>query len=138
MNKLAAVNGLTTASEQPAFRASHYVCLKNGHSARKGPPLLPSDINQNHTYGIPGTHRNAEQIRTGGPFDPPVKPLIQNQYAADWKKMNHARAHVFDTRSQYIPPRGTRASRGHMAGSTLLRQHLSGVKKYCLLRGILT
>lgn len=126
MNKLAASRGLTTAAQQPSFRSTHSVCLKKGEAVRRPTPLLPSDINPAHVYGMPGTHRTAEQMRVAGPYDPPMKPLVQNQYGGEWMRMNESRASHFDEHSHYIVPRSTRATRGHMHGATLSHMRTSG------------
>ena len=125
MNKSAAMHGLTTAKEQHAFRAAHPRALKSGEAVRKPPPPLPSDLDATFTYGMPGTHRTAEQMRNAGPSDPPTKPLVQNQYAHAWVAMNAQRAAAFDRSSTYIPPRATRATRGHSQGAaqSLARTH---------------
>lgn len=125
MNKKAAISGLTTAAQQHPFRKDNPICLKAGEAVKKPPPPLPSDLDPTFTYGMPGTYRSAEQMRNGGPSDPPTKPLIQNQYAAGWVKMNALRAAEFDHNSTYIPPRATMATKGHRQGAqqSLARTH---------------
>lgn len=105
MNKLAAVRGLTTASSQKPFRRQNPIFLKKGEAVKRPPPPLPSDTDSAHVYGMPGTYRSAEQIRSAGPVDPPMKPLIQSQYTEAWMKMNNSRLHEFDRRRNYIAPK---------------------------------
>jgi hypothetical protein len=123
MNKLAAMEGLTVASEQHAFRQKHPICLKHGEAVKKPPPPLPSDLDSAFVYGMPATHRTAEQVRNAGKFDPPTKALIQGQFMNSWVEMNTQRANEFDKRRIYIPPRGTVATLGHAEGakSSLMR-----------------
>jgi Domain of unknown function (DUF4483) len=129
MNKLAAVSGVTHAREQHAFRAAHPARLRSGDAVHKAPPPVPSDTDPAFTYGMPGTHRSAEQVRNAGPSDPPTKPLIQNQYANAWIKMNAVRAATFDSHSGYIPPRGTAATAGHRAGAALSLRRAHGAQQ---------
>lgn len=104
MNKHAAMKGLTTAPQQHPFRMEHPACLKNGEAVKKPVPLLPSDKDSDHIYGMPGTYRSAEQVRHAGSSDPPMKPLIQSQFSNAWITMNQTRAHQFDKRKAYITP----------------------------------
>jgi Domain of unknown function (DUF4483) len=115
MNKKAAVRGLTTAASQKPFRQQNPVVLKKGEAVKRPAPLLPSDVNPSHTYGTPGTYRSAEQIRSAGAVDPPMKPLIQSQYTEAWVKMNNARAHEFDRRRHYIAPKQSAAAQAAKA-----------------------
>lgn len=110
MNKHAAIRGLTTAPQQHKFRVDHPACLKNGEAVKRPAPLLPSDKNTEHVYGMPGTYRTAEQVRSAGSTDPPMKPLIQSQFSNSWVMMNNARSHQFDKRKAYIAPK--RATHG--------------------------
>lgn len=110
MNKHAAIKGLTSAPQQHRFRMDHPACLKNGEAVKKPAPLLPSDIDTEHVYGIPGTYRTAEQVRNAGSTDPSMKPLIQSQFSSTWISMNQARAHEFDKRKAYITPKRTKSS----------------------------
>jgi hypothetical protein len=126
MNKLAAIHGLTKASEQHGFRKAHPKSLKSGEAVKKPPPPLPSDLDPAFTYGMPGTHRSAEQIRNAGPTEPLFKPLVQYQYADTWVHMNAVRAAEFDRRSTYIPPRGTKATQGHKSGTVHLLSRSQG------------
>jgi hypothetical protein len=126
MNKLAAIGGITKASQLHAFRKAHPMSLCSGEAVRKPTPPLPSDVDPTFTYGMPGTHRTAEQVRSAGPSDPPTKPLIQNQYATTWVKMNALRAAEFEARRNYIPPRGTTATLGHRLGAMLAMQRAHG------------
>lgn len=109
MNKHAAIKGLTSAPQQHQFRTDHPACLKNGEAVKKPAPLLPSDIDTEHVYGMPGTHRTAEQVRNAGRTDPSMKPLIQSQFSNTWIAMNEARAHEFDKRKAYIAPKRTKS-----------------------------
>jgi hypothetical protein len=136
MNKLAAVHGLTKASEQHAFRKAHPVSLKSGQAVEKSPPPLPSDLDPAYTYGMPGTHRSAEQIRNAGQTEPFFKPLVQNQYANAWIQMNALRAADFDRRTTYIPPRGTKATKGHNAGTNESLSRIHGVCQASIKRPV--
>jgi hypothetical protein len=68
------------------------------------------------------------QVRNAGPADPPAKPLIQNQYATAWTRMNAARAASFDRNSTYIPPRATVATKGHLLGAEVARARAEGAR----------
>lgn len=125
MNKHAAIKGLTSAPQQHKFRVHHPACLKNGEAVKKPAPLLPSDVDTEHVYGMPGTYRTAEQIRNAGSTDPPMKPLIQSQFSNAWVSMNKARAHEFDKRKAYITPKRTKGSAytSHSPGMPMAMTH---------------
>jgi hypothetical protein len=55
-----------------------------------------------------------------------MKPLVQNQYGADWMKMNAQRAEVFDVHSHYIHPKPTLATQGHMHGAAMSLRRSAG------------
>ena len=44
---------------------------------RRPEPVLPSDKDPRHTYGLPGSHRSAQTVREKGPIEAPIKHLVQ-------------------------------------------------------------
>lgn len=117
MNKLAAVSGQTTAKELPTFRQSNYVTLKKGENTLKPPPPVPSDKDPAYTYGMPSAYRTAEQVRSAGPEEPPMKYVVQGAYQHDWIRMNQTRSGQFVEGQHYIKPTGTKAALGHHIGA---------------------
>lgn len=118
MNKTAAMRGLTVAPQQHMHRAEHYEYLKKGNAVMKSNPKLPSDVNVEHTYGMPSTHIPLEVYRVSG--DPAnVKNLIQNSYANDWIS-SHKAAGNYGVQTTTSGTRGiplTRACEGHAYGA---------------------
>eukprot|EP00882_Tetradesmus_deserticola_P029409 GHRQ01032943.1.p1 GENE.GHRQ01032943.1~~GHRQ01032943.1.p1 ORF type:complete len:211 (+),score=68.48 GHRQ01032943.1:1319-1951(+) len=92
MNKAAAASGLVSSNQIRTFREGHPAPLKTGvESVTKAAPRLPSDKDPGFTYGKPAAHRTAEEVRNFGPFEPPVKGLVQGAYSKAWVDMNVAR-----------------------------------------------
>jgi hypothetical protein len=117
MNKLATMSGLTTARDLPQFRSSHVVTVKTGPPAKPA-PALPSEKDPKFTYGLPGTYRSAEVQREKGPFEPPVKHLVQGAYQEDWITSNLNKKGPVTARTvAYVPPVPTRAAIGHAIGA---------------------
>lgn len=58
--------GLTSASEQHAHRSMNYETMKTGNAVKPKAPKVPSDVNVEHTYGIPSTHIPLEVYRVCG------------------------------------------------------------------------
>ena len=71
------LSGLTKSSELPQFRSTHSIALKKAETGRRPAPPLPSDHDPRHTYGLPGTFRNAQTQREKGPYEAPMKHLMQ-------------------------------------------------------------
>eukprot|EP00798_Chlamydomonas_sp_ICE-L_P023122 gene23122-30323_t len=123
MNKLAAISGMTSAKDQPGFRAANPATVtKRTETTLKKGVTLPSDKNVKHTYGLPSSHRTAETIREKGPVEVPLKHLVQGAYADEWAVQN---SHMVDgkTTAAYIPPVPTRAALGHAIGAQKYLQH---------------
>ena len=59
-------SGLTVAPQQHMHRNEHYEYLKKGNAVMKPQPKLPSDLNVEHTYGMPSTHIPLEVYRVAG------------------------------------------------------------------------
>lgn len=116
MNKLATINGLTTAKESATFRQEHYVAMKPRDQTAKAAPSLPSDKEPKHTYGQASAFRSAQTIRNMGPEEPPVKHLVQGAYQTEWVEAN-AHKVASSSQQQYIPPVPTRAAVGHAIGA---------------------
>ncbi|MEW5308766.1 MAG: hypothetical protein WDW38_000699 [Sanguina aurantia] len=117
MNKLAAIDGLTSAKELPSFRASHMVTVKPFDVTKsQKSPSLPSDRSHKHTYGMASSYRSAEVIRACGPEEPPVKWLVQGAYQDAWVQDN-ASKDLSSEKRPYIPPVPTRAVLGHSFGA---------------------
>ena len=74
---LPSLSGLTKSSELPQFRSTHSIALKKADTGRRPAPPLPSDHDPRHTYGLPGTFRNAQTQREKGPYEAPMKHLMQ-------------------------------------------------------------
>mmetsp|Transcript_39789 Transcript_39789/g.103011 ORF Transcript_39789/g.103011 Transcript_39789/m.103011 type:complete len:227 (-) Transcript_39789:115-795(-) len=117
MNKNAASMGLTSASEQHAHRSMNYETMKTGNAVKPKAPKVPSDVNVEHTYGIPSTHIPLEVYRVCG--DPAnVRNLIQNSYANDWINNNMEKEAAM--RGSPTKKGGiglTRAAEGHAFGA---------------------
>lgn len=78
-------SGLTTAKQQPEFRATHLITVKTFDHTHKAPISLPSNKNSKHTYGMPSSHRAAEVVRQCGPVEPQMKHLVQGAYQVSCK-----------------------------------------------------
>jgi len=119
MNKKAAIRGLTSAPEQHLHRTTNYAYLKKGQAVIQAAPKLPSDVDVEHTYGLPSTYVPLEVYRVAG--DPAnVKNLIQNSYANDWIEMNKGRGADGTVRASGTNYKGvqtTRACEGHAFGA---------------------
>lgn len=115
MNKGAAMDGLTGANQQRQYRKENPKRLELG--AKEIPkPVLPSDQNQEHTYGRRSLNRPYEELRLTGP-KPEMVDLVQGQYSMDWVKMNNTRKDHFEQSHAVIAPLPTRASLGHAMNS---------------------
>ncbi|GMH39040.1 hypothetical protein BSKO_06938 [Bryopsis sp. KO-2023] len=120
MNKMAAVSGLTSAKEQPAFRSANQMTLKTGeHHVKKA--SIQSARSKSVVYGTSSSYRNAETVRAAGPDEPPLKHVIQGAYQMDWVGMNMARADSFKKKRCTFQATPTKASIGHIIGA---RQHM--------------
>lgn len=127
MNRNAAVHGLTTAKEQPAFRNAHMKTVKKFDHTRKPGMPLPSDRDPRHTYGKPASHRTADVVRVCGPVEPPIKHLVQGAYQEDWVHQNMVKETRAQGQGAYIPPVPTRAALGHAIGAQkYLQPHHAG------------
>jgi hypothetical protein len=84
-------SGLTTAKEQPYFRAANMITVKNFDHTRKPTAKLPSDADPGHVYGMPSSHRTHDLVRTCGPAEPAVKHLIQGAFQDEWIQTNLAK-----------------------------------------------
>lgn len=82
MNRLAATHGLTEAPQQRPFRSTHMVLVKEGKPV--APPLLPSDVDPQHVYGMKSSHRTMDDIRHLGPVEPKCKDVIQVSRLVAW------------------------------------------------------
>ncbi len=87
----AAKSGLTTAKDQPAFRATNMTLVKKFDHTRKPAQPLPSEKDPRHTYGMASAHRTADVARVCGPVEPPMKHLIQGAYQDEWTRQNLAK-----------------------------------------------
>jgi len=127
MNIEAARNGLTTAKEQPYFRATNTQHVKKFDSTQKPSKPLPSDRNAKHTYGMASAHRTADTVRQCGPEEPPMKYVLQGAFVDDWVKTNTFKSDQSAGQNQYVPPVPTRATIGHAIGAQkYLQPHHGG------------
>lgn len=65
--RIHARSGLTTAKEQPSFRAAHQTMVRKFDYTKKQTPPLPSDKSAKHAYGMPSSYRTMDVIRNCGP-----------------------------------------------------------------------
>ena len=115
MNKGAAMEGLTKATQQRPYRVENPVKVELG--MKESPkPELPSDNNEAHTYGRRSANRPFEEVRLTGQ-QPDMVDLMQGQYSSDWVKMNMTRREEFEEAHEKIEPMSTRASVGHAMNS---------------------